>query len=73
MSELKSQLKRRLLDLGFLALAGLVGVGAFYGYVMIRNHILLDQALLQVIQDSRPASSEAPAEEPAEAPAEVPE
>ncbi len=52
------QLRRRLLDLGFLALAGLVGVGAFYAYVFIRNHNLLDQALIDAIQANQPAASE---------------
>ncbi len=62
MSELKTQVKRRLLDLVFLAAAGAVAIGAFYGYVMVRNHNLLDQALIQAIQASQP-----------EAPVEVPE
>ena len=50
MSELRVQLKRRLLDLVFLALAAVIGVGVFYGYVMVKNHNLLDQALIQAIQ-----------------------
>jgi hypothetical protein len=59
MSELKSQLRRRLLDLGFLILAMVVGLGGFYGWVLIRNHLILDQALLQVIQASQPTEEAA--------------
>ena len=55
---MKEQLKKRGLDLVFLALAGLVGIGAFYAYVMITNHRALDAALIQVIQSSQQEQAE---------------
>lgn len=50
---MKDQLKKRLMDLAFLALAMLLGLGGFYVYNAVRNHNALDAALLEVIQQSQ--------------------
>ena len=57
---MKEILKKKLVDLAFLALAALLGIGVFYGYVMVKGHMAFDAALLEAIR-----GSQTPATEPA--------
>jgi len=47
---MKDQLKKRLLDLVFVALAGLVGLGGFYVYASVRAHQAMDKAIIDILQ-----------------------
>ncbi len=60
---MKDQLKKRLLDLVFVALAGFLGLGGFYVYVNVRAHQALDEALLNILQQQaqqQPVTTPAP-------------
>ena len=56
---MKELLKRKLVDLAFLVAAGILGIGVFYGYMMIKGHMAYDAALLEAIRASQP-KAEAP-------------
>ena len=55
---MKDQLKKRLLDLLFVALAGFLGLGGFYVYANVRAHQALDEAILTIIQQQQTAPAE---------------
>lgn len=59
------QLKKRGLDLVFLALAGGLGIGGLYVYSSIQAHKALDAAIIEIIQQSNSAAQEAPVQKEA--------
>lgn len=49
----KEQIKKRLLDVLFLALAMAVGLGSFFIYANVRAHQQLDAAFIELIKASQ--------------------
>ena len=60
---MKQKLKDRALDLALLVLVGVIAVGVFYAYAMIKGHMEFDAQIIKLLQANQPAAAQqAPAE-----------
>ena len=49
-----TELKKRLIDFGFLILVGALFLGGFYVYAMIQGHRALDAKIIEILNANAP-------------------